>query len=156
VSTSAANKVVLTHDRGSVGQQPPDAGPFDIEGNRLGDGAGRLGHIGFVALSQLEEHLRLTTNASELQSVVIAIEFGLMAEQPLFAHPGERRFARDAPYPGNNRRQRRPAEESLLHTVLGAGLKLESFGSCRHSPSELQRVCLPSCVEEAYRGLDAD
>jgi hypothetical protein len=62
VWTSAANKVVLTHDRGSVGQQPPDAGPFDIEGNRgrLGDGAGRLGHIGFVALSQLEEHLLST------------------------------------------------------------------------------------------------
>jgi hypothetical protein len=76
----------------------------------------------------------------KLQSVVIAIEFALMAEQPLFAHAGERRFARDAPYPGNNRRQRRPAEERLQRTVLGAGLKRESFRSCRHSPSGLQRL----------------
>jgi hypothetical protein len=45
-----------------------------------------------------------------IQPVVIAIEFGLVAVQPLFAHPGERRFGRDASYPGNNRRQRSPAD----------------------------------------------
>jgi len=33
----------------------------------------------------------------KLQSIVIAIKFGLVAEQPLFAHPRERRFAHDAP-----------------------------------------------------------
>src|SRR5262245_34295834 len=64
VSTLGANEVVLTHDRASVGEQPPNAGPFDVEGDRrrLGDSAERLGHIGLVALGQLEEHLLSTAS----------------------------------------------------------------------------------------------
>src|SRR4029453_18639106 len=81
----------------------------------------------------------LWTSYHRLKSVVIAIEFVSRAEQPLFAHAGERRFARDAPYPGNNRRQRRPAEQRFQRIVLGAGLKRESFGGGRHSPFYLQR-----------------
>jgi hypothetical protein len=46
----------------------------------------------------------------KLRPVVIAIEFGLVAEQPRFAHAGERGFGHDASYPGNNRRQRSPAD----------------------------------------------
>src|SRR6185369_1426270 len=59
VSTFGADKAVFTHDRGAVGQQPPDAGPFDVEGDgrRFGDGAERLGYIRLVALGQIEEHL---------------------------------------------------------------------------------------------------
>lgn len=46
----------------------------------------------------------------KLQSLVIAIEFALMTGQPLFAHPRQRWFAHDTPYPRNNHRQHRPAE----------------------------------------------
>ena len=91
----------------------------------------------------------------KLRSVVIAIEFALMAVQPFFAHPGERWFVRDAPYPANNRRERRPAERGTLHTVLGARLKLEAFSTCSHSPSELQRAYPHHVMLGRPNGLDA-
>jgi hypothetical protein len=39
----------------------------------------------------------------------------------------------------------------LQHSVTSAGLKRESFGACRHSPSDLQRLYPPSSVEETQR-----
>ena len=81
-----------------------------------------------------------------LPAVVITIEFVLVAEQPLFAHAGERRFGRHAPHPGNNRRQRSRTDHRLQSTLFGAGLKWESFGACTHSPSVLQRLCPQTSV----------
>jgi hypothetical protein len=68
---------------------------------------------GFIHLNRPRRNLFRNLRSAlgiRIQPVVIAIEFGLVAEQPLFAHAGERRFGRDASYPGNNRRQRSPAD----------------------------------------------
>ena len=57
----------------------------------------------------LFRNVRSARGLRKLRAVVITIEIALVAEQPLFAHAGQRRFGRYAPHPGNNRRQR-PAD----------------------------------------------
>src|SRR5262245_30250231 len=87
--TSSANKVVLTHNRVSVGRQPPDAGPFEIEGDcrRLGNGTERLGDIGLVAPGKLEERL-LSTPCHRAVALIGRSHMGLGLRCPHSDPPG--------------------------------------------------------------------
>ena len=62
-----------------------------------------------------------------LPLVLIPIEFARVAEQPLFAHSGQRRLSRYAANDCEQRRDERPAENGLENPPTGAVGKREAL-----------------------------
>ena len=81
--------------------------------------------------------------------VLVAVEGGLMAEQPLVAHSRKRWLARDAANEGDQGRDKRPPENRVTEdSPAGAVRKREAFDACGHDSSFLLSTSVPakSCV----------
>jgi len=65
--------------------------------------------------------------------VQVAVEVGLMAEQPLVAHSRKRWLARDAADEGDQCRDKRPPENRVIEdSPAGAVREREAFDTCGH------------------------
>ena len=80
--------------------------------------------------------------------VLIPIEFALVAEQPLFAHSGERRLSRYAPDDCEQRRDERPTENGLENPPTGAVGKREAVDVSGHDLPRVVSMSMPTKAHE--------
>ena len=84
-------------------------------------------------------------------SVLVAIEFALVAEQPLVAHTGQRRLSRHPPNDCEHRRDERPAENGLENPPNGAVGKREGLGVRGHDSPRVVSTSVPTKAHEKPR-----
>ena len=80
--------------------------------------------------------------------VLIPIEFALVAEQPLFAHSGQRRLSRYAPNDREQRRDERPAENGLENPPTVAVGKRETLDVRGHDSPTVVSMSMPTKAHE--------
>ena len=81
----------------------------------------------------LPEYVLRTLRVKPGWLVLVAVEVGLMAEQPLVAHSRKRWLACDATDEGDQRREKRPSENRVMEdSPAGAVRKREAFDACGH------------------------
>ena len=81
----------------------------------------------------LPEYVLRTLRVKPGWLVLVAVEVGLMAEQPLVAHSWQRWLPRDAADQGDQCRDQRPAENRVIEdSPAGAVRKREAFDACGH------------------------
>jgi hypothetical protein len=84
----------------------------------------------------LPEYVLRTLRVKPGWLVLVAVEVGLIAEQPLVAHSRKRRLARDAADEGDQGRDKRPSENRVIEdSPAGAVRKREAFNVRCHDSS---------------------
>jgi hypothetical protein len=83
--------------------------------------------------------------------VLIAMEFALVAEQPLLAHSGQRRLSRHPPNDCEQRRDQRPAENGRENPPDWAVGKREAFDARGHDSLRVVSTSMPTKAHEKPR-----
>jgi hypothetical protein len=84
-------------------------------------------------------------------SILVAIEFALVAEQPLVAHSWQRRLSRHPPNDCEHRRDQRPAENRLENPPDGAVGKRKALDVRGHDSPRVASTSMPTKTREKPR-----